>query len=353
MTRRIAVGLLFAILFINSLICGLNSNQDITTIIKYNIKEILTIGVKDDEGTENDPYRFYSASKIDCDIEGNIFVLDSKDRCVKKFDSSGKFIKRFFQHGEGPEDISNPFGLSINRFSNHIFILQNYGFTLKEFDLNGKYFKYHTLPQQFFGYFYFINDDEYIYKNSADRDGKFNALIMASIKQKKNIREFAPVEMRMELNIKQAFAVQNNLIWTSMANDMKLIAFDIQTGNKVQEIQIPGKFKTNSLIEKGKANSSKLIYTVIYNIAQPFVIDDQLFVFVILQDYKKKNGELYRFPVRWRHTIYQVNGSHFQELLILKDSEDLYVGNVFKNRLFLCGNEPYSRIRVLEFEKQN
>jgi len=321
------------------------------TFKQFSISECLTIGCSDEEGTEKDPAFFYSLSSLDCDNEGNIYVLDRKDCCIKKFDRCGKFIKRFFQKGDGPSDLSNPFGMAINRFNNHIFILQNYGFHFKECDTEGAHIKYHQLPQQFFGIFTFYSADEYFYKNITAREGEFNALIMASLTQKKNLKEYVPVQMRMELNINQYFSIHQNLIWTSPANDMLILAFDIKTGEKVQEIAIPGEFKTNTLIQKKTANDVYLTYPIIYNLAQPFFIEDQLFILLILQDFAKKDGELDRLPVKWERSIYQVNDGKFSELLTLKNSDDLYIGTVYQSRVFLYSNEPYSRIRVLEFKK--
>jgi len=89
----------------------------------------------------------------------------------------------------------------------------------------------------------------------------------------------------------------------------------------------------------------------LYNVAQPFVIDNQLFTLVVLQDYREKNGKIDRFPIYWKRIIYQVNGSRFIKLGELEKSEDMYIGTVSKNRLILYSNEPFGCVSVVDFKK--
>jgi hypothetical protein len=319
---------------------------------KYVYTELFTIGVDEPKDKKEEPYQFYQISSIDCDKAGNIFVLDYNATCVKKFDQNGKFIRRFFRKGKGPKEISNAFSIAINRYSDHIFILQDYGFTLKEFDFEGNYVKYHVLPRQFFGKFHFLEEDKFIYMNSVTREDKFNNFHTANIVQKKILKEFAPVEMQHELNFKQYFAVTGSpVLWTSRGNEMTLLAFDLNSGKKMQEIRIPGNYKENKLLETSGSADMKLVIPILYNVAQPFVIDDQLFTLAVLHEYREKNGEIERFPINWKRIIYQVNGSRFLKLGELEDGEDMYIGTVWETRLILYSNEPYGCVKVLGFKK--
>jgi len=318
---------------------------------KYSYSEVFTIGIDQPEEKKDEPYQFYKIISIDGDKNENIYVLDYSEICAKKFNRDGMFLKRFFSKGKGPNEISNAFSIAINRYSNHIFILQDYGFTLKEFDMEGNYVNYHVNPKQFFGKFYFIDKDKFVCMNLVPEKDNYNNFYIIDIVQKKIIKEFSPIEMRHELNHKQYFDVtRDSILWTSRGNEMKLLAFDLKTGQKVQEIQIPGKYKENKLLETGSGNM-KLVIPILYNVAQPFVIDNQLFTLVVLQDYKEKNGKIDRFPIYWKRIIYQVNGSRFIKLGELEKSEDIYIGTVLKNRLILYSNEPFGYVNVLDFKK--
>jgi 6-bladed beta-propeller len=47
------------------------------------------------------------------DDGGNLYVLDSKDNCIKKFDPDGRFLLEFGRHGQGPGEFQYPLMLGI------------------------------------------------------------------------------------------------------------------------------------------------------------------------------------------------------------------------------------------------
>ncbi len=325
------------------------------TAPKYRFTELFTIGTKESDSEEktDDPYLFYMITSIDCDKDQNIYVLDYQAINVKKFDHCGKYITTYFSAGKGPQELANPYEVSINQYTGHMFILQDFGLTMKEFDQEVKELRYFKLPQQFFGYFFFLNAEEFVYLNAVPYSKQFHNFKIANVVQKKILKEFAPVEMDSDINYKQIFSVSENLVlWTSRGNDMTLLAFDLKTGNQIEEIRIPGNFKKNKMMTTPGSGDQTMYIPILYNVAQPFVIDKQLFVLVIIQEYEEKDGKINHFPVKWKRILYQVNGANFVNLGELKDCEDLFYGNVSKNRLFLYSNEPYGRIRVFEFNKR-
>ncbi len=319
---------------------------------KYQFTEKFKVGVDEAIETKDQPYQFSYISSIDCDKNGNIYVLDSQESHVRKFTPHGEFIVQFFQRGQGPSDLVNPCNICINQYSDHMFILQDYGLSMKEFMLNGGYVKYNVLPKQFFGDFYFMNKDEFLFVNTVPKKEKFNNFMRLNVSQKKIVQEFAPTEMSYVFNQIQRFAItSNSILWTARGNEMKLFAYDLKTGKKVQEIQIPGNFKKNTTSEAAGMGDSQVTYVIYYNVAQPFIINDQLLILIVIQDFQKKNGRIDRFPIKTERIIYQVNGSNFQKLGVVNDSEDAYLGTVHKNRLILFSNEPYGHFRVFEFNK--
>ncbi len=318
----------------------------------YSYTEKFNIGVEEATETKDEPYQFSTIISVSCDSEENIYVLDYRDKCVKKFNRDGVFLERFFRQGKGPQEVANPFSISIDKNTKHLFVLQDYGFTLKEFDPSGKYFKYHVLPKQFFGAFHFLEKNTFVCLNSVPKTPGYDNFQVMDVSQKKVVKTFGPTKMPNELNHKQVFAVDgNSVLWTCRGDEMKLLAFDLDTGLKVREIQIPGKFKENKLLKKGSPQTGELVIPIFYNIAQPFVINDKLFILLIIQEYGEKNGTINRFPHKWQRIIYQVNRAGFIKLGALENAEGFLVGTVSKKRLILYSNEPYGRLRILEFSR--
>jgi hypothetical protein len=56
-----------------------------------------------DDDTLPEDLFFESPSTVSCDLEGNIYVVDSGAKNIKKFDAQGKFLKIIGREGQGPE----------------------------------------------------------------------------------------------------------------------------------------------------------------------------------------------------------------------------------------------------------
>jgi len=66
-----------------------------------------------DERTLPKDVFFEGVVDIKCDPSGNIYVCDYKAQNVKKFDSSGEFLKTIGRQGQGPGEFSWPFALAV------------------------------------------------------------------------------------------------------------------------------------------------------------------------------------------------------------------------------------------------
>lgn len=91
-----AVFLIFLFLFQSC-----SQKQEIKPI-DISLEKDLEIGIE--EGDEN--YMFAGVIDVEVDSKGNIFVLDWKNRTVKKFDNKGKFICDIGKKGQGPGEYS-------------------------------------------------------------------------------------------------------------------------------------------------------------------------------------------------------------------------------------------------------
>ena len=60
-----------------------------------------------------DEDRFGELTSMDVDNDGNIYVLDGKEKKIKVFDSAGKFVKKFGEEGQGPGELNLPVSLQV------------------------------------------------------------------------------------------------------------------------------------------------------------------------------------------------------------------------------------------------
>ncbi len=102
------------------------------TLSKMTLKEEFSIG----EG-EFDEDMFAELTSLDVDSDGNIYILDRKDKKVKIFDSTGKFVKKFGQEGQGPGEFYLPLSLQVT-YSNELVIGDAANQRLMFFSLEGE-----------------------------------------------------------------------------------------------------------------------------------------------------------------------------------------------------------------------
>ena len=76
---------------------------------KINFEKVFSIG-----GENNTEEMLSSVSRIALDKKGNLFILDSHENCVKKFDKNGKFILKFGREGKGPGELLNCYQMAVD-----------------------------------------------------------------------------------------------------------------------------------------------------------------------------------------------------------------------------------------------
>ncbi len=93
---------------------------------------------------EDDDLMFVSPIHLAEDVGGNIYVLDSQDCCVKKFDKDGAFLLKFGRRGQGPGEFQFPMRI-ISDGGNRLVVS---GFADHQiFDLDGRFVGRFTLSQ--------------------------------------------------------------------------------------------------------------------------------------------------------------------------------------------------------------
>lgn len=66
-----------------------------------------------DESSMPEDTFFESAVDIICDNEGYVYISDFRAHNIKKFDSSGRYLKAIGRKGQGPGEFNMPFGIAV------------------------------------------------------------------------------------------------------------------------------------------------------------------------------------------------------------------------------------------------
>jgi len=323
------------------------SGQDVKRRIAF--KEIVSIGIEDALRDEDKPYEFSDAWHLDIDDQSNIYVLEGKVSQLKKFDKNGKFIKTIITKGQGPGEMSNPVNFTINRFTNNIFVLQEFGFMLKEFDLGGKSIKEHSLPEQFFFYFEFIDKDRFIFP-AKDEPNKndYYCFKMANLTTRKVEKQWYKVSVDIALNSYILFAMKDSLFWSSSENQMELLAFDLDKDKMIKKIKLPGQVKKNFMKVIQEEKDYKRSWYIMYNYIQTFVFDNQVYVLLTRQEYKNEHERSMTFPEKISQELYILEGGRLTKIDGFKGFNGMALSRVRGNFLLLRADDPYPRLKIVE-----
>jgi len=108
------------------------------------LEEDLSIGSVEDENT-----MFYQIGSIDVDSQNNIYVLDSGNHRVQKFDKDGNYLQTIGRKGQGPGEFMRPINILLDAQGN-IYVLELRKLNL--FDSKGNYIKSFVLPTFIMGF---------------------------------------------------------------------------------------------------------------------------------------------------------------------------------------------------------
>lgn len=331
-------------------------NPDNENKVCYQISYSKTFGVEEAKSKEDEPYEFASIYDVACDADGNIYTLDGKLDCVKKFTGDGKFVKKFFGRGKGPDEIANAYRLLID--GGRLLVFHEYGYEIKAFDLEGKFLKSYRLPEQFFydaDTWESRSGKRLVYsalERNSDGDLSYNNFKTLDLDALKIENTFAPTRTHFALNILQALAIEkeSGTLWTANTERIKLEAYDLEnSGAPLKKIDIPGEFKRNKVIYFSK-NGRKIIQPVYYNLVQPFILHGQLFFTLTENQLEAETPEAAQYPAATRLTLYHVDVDNEkpEKIQPLEDCDLMRVGATFENRVILYGFHPYPRFKIVE-----
>jgi hypothetical protein len=351
--------LLFVLIFINCNTLSDNKLEKKGPSMKsetgFKITTFTTIGIDEAVKKEDEPYQISSISSVDCDNHGNIFLLDHKSNCVRVYDQSGKFLRKMFRRGQGPKEIVNAYEIAVNQFSNTLYVLNEHGFKLKHFTLDGKYLDNIFLPQQLFRYIQFTTADSMIVVS----DCKYGEVSYYNIKElslqtKKITGSFLPYAEKdrdSSFNHWQRFAIRDKILWTSTTDTMDLIGIDLGTGKIVKTIGMPGNYKKNYLYESSY-QGNKMLGLLAFNVAQPLILDNELFVLLTEREYdldKKPNWKVVSSPISWKLSLFKViENEEIIKVTSLDQFDFMNLECTYKNRIIFSSSNPYPHIKILE-----
>lgn len=131
MVRKILLPAVISILLGFNLACqkqttkwqGTIEEVDGVTVVKNPDKPfygelMLDLGEDLNIGKEDEDYLFYRVRGISLDSEDNIYVVDSGNYRIQKFDRNGKYQQTIGRKGEGPGEFRRPLGISFNSEDN-------------------------------------------------------------------------------------------------------------------------------------------------------------------------------------------------------------------------------------------
>lgn len=287
------------------------------------IQVFAEIGVERANSAKDQPYQFSRIISVDCDSVGNIYVLDDKASTVKVFLKNGDFLKEMFRQGKGPEELNGPRRICINKFSDHLFILQERGYQIKEFDKEGNYIKLFALAEPFFHYYNFIDHDRLVYVSKGTFEDKiYHSLKILNLRTLRIEREFAPTERHSMANVYQRFVIRDNILWTSPGDGMEIIGYDLNTGEAVATVPLPEVYHQHEIAAFPIPGGERR-YVLIHNYSQPFSINGEIYTFVARQEFipkKEITRENIGDMLKTRHvSIYKLENSGIKKIIEITD----------------------------------
>jgi len=288
---------------------------------------------------------FSRISSVDIDENGNIYILDGRESTVKVFEAKGTFIRNLFRQGEGPGEISHPFKVKWNRFRKTLFILDQFGNSLKEFSPDGKELKKYPLPEQMVNFFSFSDQNHLCYfRKSQDRKSySISQYDFPGNLHSDKISIGIPVTQEGGL---PGFLVVGDKIWFCPEDRMELVAYSLKEGRKTDDIPLPEEYRPLQVVK-----TAAWIMTVVFQYGMPVLFDGELHILVFHHHYSSDSfrtladGEAEKTSIR----LYRLQSGRLEKRADLGSHEGIIdPGFVHNRRLAFIHNSPFPQVRILD-----
>jgi len=311
---------------------------------KFNV---ILIGREETAAAARQNEQFSAITSVDADEEGNLYVLDGRESVVKVFEANGAFLRKFFRPGPGPEEIWHPFKVKWNRFRKTLFVLDQYGHSLKEFSPAGKELKKYSLPGQMWSFFSFTDADRFFFLRESGEKKSYSIsqydLPKNSLSEK--IATDIPVAIKISL---PGFLVDGERVWLCSEDRMQLVSYSLKDGRRVDEVRLPEEYRPFRVIK-----SSDWQMIVVFQYGVPIVFDGSLHVLVFRYRYSGDSfrtladGEAEMTSIQ----LYRLHSRRLEKRADLGSHEGVVdLGFAHNRRLVFLHNSPSPLVRILDLQ---
>jgi len=212
--------------------------------------------------SDDENYMFNKPWDVAEDSEGNIYIVDLGDSCVKKFSPEGEYLKTFGRQGQGPGEFGQCRYIEIDK-DDTIYIRDLMFDRIQVFNTDGEFSN--TIPDIRFGKFRIINSNKFLVwgYNYNPATPKSTTMTITSFKNevlnefsKSTIYTLSDKEMEMYVS-----SGGNSVSFTSDKQDYIYLAYKSQ--NRIEKFDKNGKmlFKTDRTLNFKTGYEKKTEFT--------------------------------------------------------------------------------------------
>lgn len=286
-------------------------------------------------------YEFNQILSVTMDDTGNLYVLDFGDTRVVRFDRDGKFLGTFGEPGQGPEGFTHPCAIMFNPFDSHIYVLENFGFSLKEFRKNGRFIKKITLKHQFAMHQgYFIAKNQLVLINPNNRDeSPYYTVFLIDLATGNVTRKLDRSEANPLMNASERIFVQGGKLQVVTGDCSEVREFRLSDGSMLNRYPVEGHFQAPTVQEVHRG-AMRGFNTWIYTIMQPFDYNGKHCLFVHIDPNPQ---DVDRGCPGWKMPytdLYELRDGKFRKKTHLKSVDGMMLTYCGGDRLVFSGWEP-------------
>jgi len=112
---------------------------------KVELEFVKSIGGHD---VTDENYQIYNSRDVIKDSEGNIYVVDSGNNRIQKYDSEGNYVTTIGKEGQGPGELLQPSSIIIDN-ENNLQVINLRNFRIEKFTRDGEFLKSYPMKRMF------------------------------------------------------------------------------------------------------------------------------------------------------------------------------------------------------------